>query len=200
MDCRFVAATNRNLEKMVEAGEFRSDLYFRLATFIIQVPALKARQGDIAKITRHYVYKICHENQLEIKTVTPDFLEALTTCDWPGNVRELINIIYVSIANAGRDSTLSPHHLPMEFKVRYIQSTLDGTSREPQDAAEPETEGMLSSLKKFRQVELDKIEFRYIEKLVSHSGGKASKACKIADISRSRLYQLLRKHDLELKK
>ncbi|WP_415713547.1 sigma-54-dependent transcriptional regulator [Maridesulfovibrio sp.] len=200
VDCRFVAATNRNLEKMVEAGEFRSDLYFRLATFIIQVPALKTRQGDIAKLTRHYVYKICHENQLEIKTVTPDFLEALATCDWPGNVRELINIIYVSIANAGGDSTLSPHHLPMEFKVRYIQSTLDGTPRKPLDLAEPESDGMLSSLKEFRQAELDKIEFSYIAKLVSHSSGKASKACKIAGISRSRLYQLLRKHGLELKK
>lgn len=197
IDCRFVAATNQNLETMVTDGTFRSDLYYRLATFTIHAPALRARRKDIADISRHYADKICKENNLQPKELSSDFLDALHANDWPGNVRELINALYASIANAGFDHTLSPHHLPTEFKVSYIQSTL-GTSS-PQHELPVAPPLSLPSFKEYRQVRLDKIEREYIEQLIPLSGGNPSQACEIADISRSRLYQLLRKFGQSMK-
>lgn len=197
IDCRFVAATNCNLERMVADGSFRSDLYYRLATFTIHAPPLRSRMGDIADLVRHYADVVCKDNGLQPKGISTDYLDAMATCDWPGNVRELINVLHASIANAGLESTLSPHHLPMDFKVSYVQSTLeDGPGPILSESSGPL---VLPNLKEFRQIEYDKIEGRYLAQLIHASNGKVAEACSIAGISRSRLYQLLRKYGQAMK-
>ncbi|MBW1722027.1 MAG: sigma-54-dependent Fis family transcriptional regulator [Deltaproteobacteria bacterium] len=113
-DFRVISATNKNIEKMVEEGSFRKDLYFRLMAFHIELPPLRERPGDIRLLANNYIVKICDELGIDTIGVSKDFIESLKGWRWTGNVRELINVLRVSIANGMESSVLQPHHLPME--------------------------------------------------------------------------------------
>jgi formate hydrogenlyase transcriptional activator len=93
VDIRLVAATNRDLEKMVEEGQFRRDLYYRLKVFPIRIPALRERRDDIALLVRYFVHMHARRMDKRIETIPADVMEALTRWKWPGNVRELENFI-----------------------------------------------------------------------------------------------------------
>ena len=92
-DVRLIAATNRDLEAMVEQGAFRRDLYYRLDVFPIQLPALRERRGDIPQLVRYLTRRFARRMQKHIETIPADVMAALTRYDWPGNVRELENLI-----------------------------------------------------------------------------------------------------------
>src|SRR5690606_9454252 len=89
VDVRVVAATHRNLQEMAAAGEFREDLFFRLAVVPIRMPPLRERLVDVPLLARHFIAQACEENGLARKEISPEALAALTRHDWPGNVREL---------------------------------------------------------------------------------------------------------------
>jgi DNA-binding NtrC family response regulator len=93
VDVRVIAATNRDLEKAVAAGDFRSDLYYRLAVCPIRIPALRERGDDIALIAEHFVDRFRHELRKPHLTLAREALTALRAYPWPGNVRELQNVI-----------------------------------------------------------------------------------------------------------
>lgn len=93
VDVRLIAATNRDLSKMVRAGEFRSDLYYRLKVFPIIVPPLRDRREDIPLLVRYFVQKHAFRMNRRIETIPPEIMEALVEWDWPGNVRELGNFL-----------------------------------------------------------------------------------------------------------
>jgi len=93
VDIRIIAATNRNLKQMVEEGKFRSDLYYRLHVFPLNVPPLRERREDVPLLTRYFVQKHAQRMGRNIETIPTSFLEALTRYDWPGNVRELQNVL-----------------------------------------------------------------------------------------------------------
>jgi PAS domain S-box-containing protein len=93
VDTRILAATNRDLEQMVEAGRFRSDLYYRLNIFPISVPPLRAREGDVPLLANHFVEKFAARTGKEVEGVSSGAMAVLERYDWPGNVRELANII-----------------------------------------------------------------------------------------------------------
>jgi len=93
VDVRLVAATNRDLESMMAAREFRSDLYYRLNVFPIRIPPLRERREDIAVLARYFVQNCARQMQKQIETIPVAALKAMTECDWPGNVRELANFI-----------------------------------------------------------------------------------------------------------
>jgi formate hydrogenlyase transcriptional activator len=97
VDFRLVAATNRNLIRMVEKGEFRRDLYYRLNVFPIQIPPLRERHGDIPLLVWHFVKKYAHRMKKRIKVIRPEDMEALVRYHWPGNVRELQNVTERSV-------------------------------------------------------------------------------------------------------
>jgi two-component system, NtrC family, nitrogen regulation response regulator NtrX len=92
-DCRVVAATNRDLEQMVQAGEFREDLYFRLNVVPIRSPDLSERRDDVPLLVESFVRECCDENGFAYKPVDEVVLELLKQYDWPGNVRELRNVV-----------------------------------------------------------------------------------------------------------
>jgi formate hydrogenlyase transcriptional activator len=94
---RFIAATNRDLREMVEENRFRSDLYYRLHVFPLNVPALRERREDIALLTRYFVQKHAQRMDRRIDSIPRQALEALTNYDWPGNIRELQNVIERSV-------------------------------------------------------------------------------------------------------
>lgn len=93
VDIRVIAATNRNLKQMVDEGKFRSDLYYRLLVFPLNVPPLRERRGDIPLLTRYFVQKHAQRMGRNIETIPTSALEALTRYDWPGNIRELQNVL-----------------------------------------------------------------------------------------------------------
>jgi formate hydrogenlyase transcriptional activator len=97
VDVRIVAATNRDLKAMVEEGKFRADLYYRLAVFPLNLPALRQRREDIPLLARYFVQKYARRMDRDIESIPTPALEALTNYDWPGNIRELQNVIERSV-------------------------------------------------------------------------------------------------------
>jgi formate hydrogenlyase transcriptional activator len=93
VDVRVVAATNRNLAGMVEAREFRSDLYYRLNVFPITVPPVRERAEDIPLLVRHFAQKFAQRMKKRIETIPTDSMKTLQSYPWPGNVRELENLV-----------------------------------------------------------------------------------------------------------
>src|ERR1700747_667181 len=92
-DVRVVAATHRDLKQMVQDGEFRSDLYYRLHVFPLPVPPLRERREDIPLLVRHFVDEYARRMNRRVDTIPLQAIEALTSYSWPGNVRELQNVI-----------------------------------------------------------------------------------------------------------
>jgi formate hydrogenlyase transcriptional activator len=90
---RLVAATNRDLEQMIAAREFRSDLYYRLHVFPIRIPPLRERKEDIPQLVSYFVQKFAKQMQKKIEAISPAVLKGLTSWEWPGNIRELENFI-----------------------------------------------------------------------------------------------------------
>lgn len=93
VDVRVIAATNKDLEKEIEDGNFREDLYFRLNVLPFTVPPLRHRKEDIPRLTKHFLQYFCSKESREIKSIEKSALEALISYNWPGNVRELKNLI-----------------------------------------------------------------------------------------------------------
>ncbi|MGH9666314.1 MAG: sigma 54-interacting transcriptional regulator, partial [Bryobacteraceae bacterium] len=92
-DARLIAATNRNLEAMVEEQKFRSDLYYRLNVFPVRVPPLRERPEDIPLLVRHFVQQFSRRTNRSIETIPSETMNALVRYRWPGNIRELQNVI-----------------------------------------------------------------------------------------------------------
>jgi formate hydrogenlyase transcriptional activator len=93
VNIRLVAATNRDLEKMIADREFRSDLYYRLHVFPIRIPPLRERKEDIPLLVGYFVQKFAKQMQKKIETISPAVMKGLTAWEWPGNIRELENFI-----------------------------------------------------------------------------------------------------------
>jgi PAS domain S-box-containing protein len=93
VDVRVIAATNKDLEKAVEAGDFREDLYYRLSVFPVQVPPLRRRGEDVVQLAAHFLEQVCRQFGRPVPRLTPAQMDALRAYEWPGNVRELKNVI-----------------------------------------------------------------------------------------------------------
>ena len=93
VDVRLIVAANRNLARLVETGEFREDLFYRLNVVALEVPPLRRRRDDIPLLAQHFLENFARKNHKSIKGFTPGALDALIRHDWPGNVRELMNCV-----------------------------------------------------------------------------------------------------------
>lgn len=107
VDVRVVAATSRNLPAMLNEGQFRSDLFYRLNVFPVRVPSLRERREDIPLLVAHFVAKFSARMNRQIEVIPSDVMQALASYDWPGNVRELKNFIERSVI-LSPDGVLSP--------------------------------------------------------------------------------------------
>ena len=110
VDVRVIAATNKDLARAVEEGEFREDLFFRLNVIPLYAPPLREHKDDIPDMVEHFVEAFCKENGFRTKEVQPEVLDRLTRYDWPGNVRELKNIIERVVIMS--DESISVEDLP----------------------------------------------------------------------------------------
>jgi two-component system response regulator HydG/two-component system response regulator AtoC len=116
VDVRIVSATNRDIEKDVDSGEFRSDLYYRLNVITLNMPALKERKGDIPLLAQHYLDHFCSKNKKEIRTIDNEVIDILQNYDWPGNVRELENVMERAVILCPYDS-INVECLPCKLKA-----------------------------------------------------------------------------------
>jgi two-component system NtrC family response regulator len=199
---RLIAATNRDIEAMVESGQFRRDLYFRLKTIALSLPPLRARPEDIKPLTLSFVDALCTEYSLPQKGFDAEFLAMLEAYDWQGNIRELRNVLERAFLASGREKTLYSMHLPQDLRIKVTKSTLEkglqGSER-PEDEIhslernEPPAVGR-QSLKDFKEI----MERRYMEGLVREHGRDVAAMIEISGLSRSHFYALLKKNNLTI--
>ncbi len=153
VDIRIIAATNRDLKKEVEKGNFREDLYYRLNVIEIDIPPLRQRKSDIRDLALRFLHEFCEENDKKLSGFTPKALHALTNYDWPGNVRQLRNCIESAVVMAKNHiidvgdlpSSVAPREeqsftLPLgltlkEMEDQYIQMTLQQVNYNKTQAA-----------------------------------------------------------------
>jgi DNA-binding NtrC family response regulator len=109
VDFRLIAACNVNLENRIHAGEFREDLYYRLNTVPLRMPALRDRREDIPLLVRHFLHKVCTQEGIDVKRVSDETMDRLSIQNWPGNVRQLENSVEMAVALSGDRETLHPH-------------------------------------------------------------------------------------------
>ena len=140
VDVRVVAATHRNLKQMAEDGEFRSDLYYRLHTFPLALPALRDRREDIPLLVRHFVNQYARRVNRVVETIPPQAMEALTSYSWPGNVRELQNFIERSVI-------LSPGSVLRPPVAELKQAPVQTPSSELSTLEEVEREHVLRAIR-----------------------------------------------------
>ncbi|MBM3770976.1 MAG: sigma-54-dependent Fis family transcriptional regulator [Acidimicrobiia bacterium] len=125
VNTRVVAATNANLETLVQQGKFRSDLFYRLRVVPIHVPALRDRRDEIPSLARHFVAKAAAADGKGHLELAPDAIELMTLYAWPGNVRQLNNEIRRLVALADNDATLTAEMLSPEIRRRRIIGATD---------------------------------------------------------------------------
>lgn len=197
-DFRLICATNRDLEGMVRAGEFRQDLYYRINTIHVVLPPLREREEDIAVLAKYHIDRLCRQRNIPEKEMDPEFMTVLTQYDWPGNVRELFNTIEQSFVLSGAERTVYAQHLPQAVRIRVTKSMLS-RSRIEAEAAESAASGadqgaeFSETLKEFKlRMELD-----YLTRLLRAHGKDIQKMVALSGLSRSHLYAVLKKHGLE---
>ncbi len=115
VDTRLIAATNRDLKKMVAEGTFREDLYYRLYVVVIHLPALRERKSDIPLLLKHYLDVFNRENGRAVEGFSPDALDLLTAYRWPGNVRELRNMVEQTVVMS-RSQRIGVRDLPVHIR------------------------------------------------------------------------------------
>jgi formate hydrogenlyase transcriptional activator len=141
-DFRLVTATNRDLSSMVGNHEFRSDLYYRLNVFPIEIPALRDRPEDIPLLAKHFAQKYARRMNKQVDSIRRTDLNALASYPWPGNVRELQNVMERSII-------LSSHGL---LQLAPIRSVDNGVPREPPTLAAAERDHILQALRQTKWI------------------------------------------------
>jgi two-component system, NtrC family, response regulator AtoC len=197
VDVRVVSATNRNLEQMIEEGEFREDLYYRLNVFPINLPPLRDRLEDLPILTNHFIGKFARQMGMAgvpAPGAQPDALQKLREYNWPGNVRELENIVERAMILA-RGAPLAASHLDFG---RRAHSPANQSGAVPIVSAPVATAPASTAEdgKSLAERLLDS-ERKEIVAAVEKSRGNIASAARMLGINRSTLYYRLRKHGLE---
>ena len=117
VDVRVIAATNVDLAERLRQGKFREDLYYRLNVVPIHLPPLRERPTDVPPLALHFADRICRDEGIAVKEVSPDLLLRLSRHDWPGNVRQLENAMEMAIALSGNRATLHPADFPFPSRL-----------------------------------------------------------------------------------
>jgi two-component system NtrC family response regulator len=197
-DFRLVAATLRNLDQMSEKEEFRQDLLFRVRSFSIHIPPLRERPEDIKELTSHYLGKLCDRYKMGIKGCSSGFLEDISTYTWPGNARELINALETTVTSASYEETLYSKHLPDEIRIHLARNSFESVEPDKKNVNYTKIDRELPSIKKFRKAAADEAEKTYLKYLFEKVGNDLKSACSISGLSRSRFYEMLKKHKMSL--
>ncbi len=196
-DFRLIAATNRNLEHMVEAGRFRKDLFYRIRSLSIHLPPLRERTEDIKDLALYHMTKQCERHKRGTKGLSPSFLHAIAEYDWPGNVRELVHAMETALIASGTEPVLFPDHLPEHIRIQLARKrAAQPQAREGGPFVEATAVRQLPTLQRVRDVAIAEAEKGYLQRLMLHAEANIKEACEAAGLSRSQLYALLKKHGI----
>jgi len=175
VDVRVLAATNRDLAALVKQGLFREDLYYRLSTIAVEVPALRQRRGDVARLAMHFVAALNERYGTE-RRLGDSALALLERHDWPGNVRELQHAIEAAMVVCDGEEIL-PRHLPRAL----------GAARAPAPASGAGEESLPT---------LEEAEREHVTRALRAAEGHRGHAAKLLGISERNLYRKLRRYGL----
>ena len=195
-DFRLIVASNRDLDDMAHRNLFRKDLLFRLRSFTIELPPLRDRTEDIEHIVKHHAAQLCREYGLRRKEFSPEFFHVLLFgYDWPGNVRELVNALERAIISARHEPMLFPRHLPTDIRAKMARTSVVDEDNETQKVNERVySKETLPGLQELREAAIAEAEKTYLTQLMSLTRGNIKEACQTSGLSRSRLYELFKKH------
>ena len=171
VDVRVISASHRNLEAMVEAGDFRADLYYRLKVVTLAIPKLSDRYEDIPLLADHFLEQFAQANNTRKKKLSPEALNYLMSTDWPGNIRQLNNVIELC-------ATLSK---TKNIALSLVKSGLQDRSPQMKTLKEAKSE----------------FEKNYLIRVLKMSAGHVANAAKIAGRNRTEFYKLLGAHSIE---
>ena len=194
-DFRVIAATNRDMNIMVEEKKFRQDLIFRLTAIKMQLPPLRERGNDIELLTSIRLNKMVSERSRVRKGFADEFIQYLYSYDWPGNVRELLNALDLAVINSGDAPTLYHYDLPTDIKSKVLEILLTENKSDKTELDLTATTE-LGPYKHEKEKYMAQFNENYLRRLMAYSQGDIYKACKISDLSKPRLYQLLRQHGI----
>jgi len=174
IDVRIIAATNKNLKRLVEAGQFRQDLFYRLNVIPIHLPPLRERREDIPLLAQFFLRTVAKRFEKNLMGFSAEAMELLTRYNYPGNVRELENIVERAAALATQER-IGPEDLPADMREMEVFS-LD---REPSELRT-----------------LEELEKEYIDWVMRTTGRNKSRVARILGIDRVSLYRKLKKHQI----
>ncbi len=188
-EARVVAATNQNLDRLVEEGGFREDLFFRLRVVEIPVPPLRDRRSDIPLLVRHILSKAAVELGRQVPRVSNNVLNSLIARDWPGNVRELENALVRALVMT-RGSVLTLHDLEGEHWGPGGDSSRGGEMDKPAGLSALQDSGDEDSLAV--------VERRHVERVLHMTKGNKSAAARILEVSRPTLNRMIKDYQIDM--
>jgi Nif-specific regulatory protein len=175
VDVRIITATNRNLEKLIEEGKFREDLFYRINVFPVFVPPLRERRNDIPGLVDHFIEKFNKENGTNVKRITTAAINMLMVYSWPGNVRELENVVERGCILT-TDEVIHSYNLPPTLQTA--------------DSSQTETIGGL-------QPALDRVECQLIMEALTATKGNIAQAAKNLNVTERILGMRVKKYRLD---
>lgn len=174
VNVRIIAATNRDLQKEIETGHFREDLFYRIAVFRIQLPPLRERVNDIEEMAGHFLKQFALKTNKKITGISKPYLEALKLHSWKGNIRELKNVIERSVILEDQPQ-LSPDSLPLELQQNSSQ----------------DSKGKILSA--FDLASAEKI---HIQKVLNYANGNKTETARLLNIALTTLYRKLDEYSI----
>ncbi len=192
VDVRVIAATNRSLANEVQAGNFREDLYYRLAVIKIDLPPLRKRKEDLPLLVEHFLSDASQKFNRPAPNVTFSTMQKLKAYNWPGNVRELRNFIERACLLANDD----------RIETKYLNTKLDAQNSETNSSNDSAAYVELvlqqqTPFKEAKQTIVEQFELQYWKKLLETTNGNISKAARLSDMHRKSVEYIVRKLNLK---
>ncbi len=180
VDVRIITTTNRDLEKAMRDGSFRSDLFYRLNVIPIMLPPLRERKDDIPLLVNHFIRKYSEKNNKDIKSVSPSALSNLMQYHWPGNVRELENVIERTVVMTFKD------------RIEKIEIPVSGNNGNFLKMSDDD-----ASFRSSKKKVIESFEIYYLTEAMKHNKGNISAAAKKAGLDYKNFHSKLKKYNIK---
>jgi DNA-binding NtrC family response regulator len=190
VDLRFIVATNKDLEKLVEQKQFREDLFYRLNVFSITIPPLREKKDDIPLLAYHFLRKYAKEMKKNIKSISVDGMNMLIAYSWPGNVRQLENVIERAIVMA-EGNTITTEHFPFAVRAEIAH---------PNTPIPKNSKDLKEIKKKVREFAVESIEKSFILDALTRNDWNITRSAKDVGMQRSNFQALMRKYKIRIEK